>query len=275
MLAVDAIADGGLAAALGMEASRSGGGSGATRPLADSGIEVLELDTEASLDEYLKIYTKLPIPPSRLGPIAKIFDYVATAAPGVREILTIGKIAFEVREATWDVVVVDAPATGHVVELLDAPANLSRLISVGPLAEQTRWIEAILADPQQTGVLLVTTTEELPVTELLELHERLVTTTAVNVIGIIANRVPPLLGAKAIAEAEALTGPLALAGQVVAERSNEAREGLARLATLGLPIVRVPESEQPVAAMSKAFAKAFGGSPAASASKPASTRSAP
>ncbi len=223
----------------------------------------------------MKIYTKLPIPPSRLGPLAKIFDYVATAAPGVREILTIGKIAWEVREGPWEAVVVDAPATGHVVELLDAPANLAKLIGVGPLAEQTRWVEAILADPAQTGVLLTTTTEELPVTELLELHDRLVNTTAVDVIGIVANRMPPLLGAKALAEAAALEGPLALAGQVVAERSSEAREGLARLGELGLPIIRVPESSEPVAAIAAALATAVSGQSGPTRSGPVTTERSP
>ncbi|MEZ5375504.1 MAG: ArsA-related P-loop ATPase [Acidimicrobiales bacterium] len=252
VLAVDSIADGGLAAALGPSVP---------------GVECLELDTEAALDEYLKIYMKFPIPPSRLGPLAKIFDYVATAAPGVREILTIGKIAWEVREGDWRAVVVDAPATGHVVELLNAPANLARLIGVGPLAEQTRWVEAILADPAQTGVVLVTTTEELPVTELLELHQRLVSTTAVDVVGIVANRMPPLLGPKAMAEAGELRGALGLAGRVVAERSEEARTGLARLGALGLPIIRVAESDRPVDDMVAAIAEAAGRGSAAVAGR--------
>ncbi len=242
MLAVDAIADGGLASAI--------------DSIDGTGVELLELDTEASLDEYLKIHMKLPIPPSRLGPLARIFDYVATAAPGVREILTIGKIAWEVREGSWDAIVVDGPATGHVVELLDAPANLAGLIDVGPLAEQTRWVEAILADPKQTGVILTTTTEELPVSELLELHERLTTETDVDVIGIVANRVPPLLGKKALAEAASLEGTLGLAGQIVADRSIEARQGLERLAALDLPIVRVAESDAPVDAIVDALTRA-------------------
>lgn len=238
VLAVDAIADGGLGAALGRN------------PV---GIELLELDTEASLDEYLKINLKFPVPPSRLGPLARIFDYVATAAPGVREILCIGKIAWEVREGAWTSIVVDGPATGHIVELLNAPASLARLIDIGPLADQTRWVEAILADPAQTGVVLTTTAEELPVSEMIELHERLVTETAVDVVGIVVNRVPALLGPRAMAEASTLDGALGRAAETVAARSAEAREQLERLTTLGLPIIRVPESSAPVEAVMRAM----------------------
>lgn len=238
ILAVDAINDGGLASALG------------TLP---ANVELLELDTEKSLDEYLKIYLKFPIPPSRLGPLARIFDYVATAAPGVREILTIGKIAWEVREGGWDAVIVDAPATGHLVELLDAPDNLSKLIGVGPLADQTRWIAAMLADSAITGVLMTTTAEELPVTELLELHARLTAETDIDVVGVVVNRVPPHLDEAAIAEARSLHGALAHAGRIVVERSDEAIRECIRLGATGLPLLSVPESDKPVAAMVKAL----------------------
>src|SRR6266498_4392524 len=74
----------------------------------------------------------LPIFPGRVGPLARVFDFVATAAPGVKEILTIGKICWEVREALegragWDLVVVDAAATGHIVAQLGAPQAIEEL----------------------------------------------------------------------------------------------------------------------------------------------------
>ena len=58
----------------------------------------MAMDTEASLQEYLRLNLRVPIP-GRVGPLAKVFDFVATAAPGVKEILTIGKICWEVRES--------------------------------------------------------------------------------------------------------------------------------------------------------------------------------
>ena len=89
------------------------------------GVFAMQMDTEASLREYLKVQARVPVF-GRLGPIARAFDFVATAAPGVKEILTVGKVCWELREslegrADWDLIVVDAAATGHVISQLDAP----------------------------------------------------------------------------------------------------------------------------------------------------------
>ena len=91
------------------------------------GISAMQMDTEASLREYLKVQARVPVI-GRIGPLARAFDFVATAAPGVKEILTIGKVCWELREsiegrADWDLIVVDAAATGHVISQLDAPAG--------------------------------------------------------------------------------------------------------------------------------------------------------
>jgi len=63
----------------------------------------MSMDTEASLREYLKLQLRIPIV-GRVGPLARAFDFVATAAPGVREILTVGKLCYEVREDHYDTV---------------------------------------------------------------------------------------------------------------------------------------------------------------------------
>lgn len=250
VLALDATSDGGLRAAL-AKASK----------VERDAVELIELTTDEALDEYLKLYLKVPIPPSRLGPIARIFDYVATAAPGVREILTIGKIANEARSGRWDAVVVDAPATGHVIELLAAPETLQELVRVGPLAEQTQWIADLLRDPEITGVLTVTTAEALPVTESLELLERLVETTRVDPVGFVVNRVPDLLDEAGHAEAERLldtltsSDPLARAVATVARRSSAAVDELDRLSSLELGLTWVPESVEPLAAVRSALAE--------------------
>ena len=84
----------------------------------------MSMDTEASLREYLKLHLRIPVV-GRIGPLAKAFDFVATAAPGVREILTVGKLCCEVRERHYDLVVVDAPASGHIVGQLAAPQAIN------------------------------------------------------------------------------------------------------------------------------------------------------
>lgn len=152
----------------------------------------MAMNTEESLREYLKLQLKLPLL-ARLGPIARVFDFVATAAPGVKEILTVGKIAYEVRERNYDLVVVDASASGHVVGQLASPVALGELIGVGVVQAQTAWMIDLLKDPATTGVVVVATPEEMPVNETLELVGRLGTETEIDLAGVVANRVLPEL----------------------------------------------------------------------------------
>ena len=135
------------------------------------GIDAMAMDTEDSLREYLRLYVRLPLV-ARIGPLARTFDFVADAAPGVKEILTVGKVCYEVREEHYDLVVVDAAASGHIAGQLSAPWTINDLVQVGLVRDQTRWMTDILADPAQTGVVVVTTAEELPVVETLELARR-------------------------------------------------------------------------------------------------------
>lgn len=156
------------------------------------GVVVMSMDTEASLREYLKLNLRIPVA-GRIGPLARAFDFVATAAPGVREILTVGKLCYEVRERHYDLVVVDAPATGHVVGQLAAPQAINDLVKVGLIRSQTDWMLDILSDPLQTGLVTVTTPEEMPVTETLELAARVRDETTVRLAAVVVNRVLPEL----------------------------------------------------------------------------------
>ena len=156
----------------------------------------MAMDTEQSLKEYLKLHLHVPLV-SRLGPLARTFDFVATAAPGVKEILTVGKLAYEVRENNFDLVVVDASATGHVVGQLGSPVAMSELVRVGIVRQQTDWMIDMLVDPAVTGVVIVATPEEMPVNETLELVERLDAETGIDIAAVIANRVLPELFGRA------------------------------------------------------------------------------
>lgn len=156
------------------------------------GITAMSMDTEASLREYLKLHLRVPIV-GRIGPMAKAFDFVATAAPGVREILTVGKLCYEVRERHYDLVVVDAAATGHIVSQLAAPQAINDLVKVGLIRSQTDWMLDILSDANRTGLVIVTTPEEMPVNETLELAERVETDTTVKLSAVVVNRVLPEL----------------------------------------------------------------------------------
>lgn len=154
------------------------------------GLRLMSMDTEASLREYLRLNLKIPIV-GRVGPLTKAFDFVATAAPGVKEILTVGKLCWEVRERHYDTVVVDASATGHIVGQLAAPQAINDLVKVGLIRSQTGWMLDILSDPSTTGLVIVTTPEEMPVAETLELRTRVVEETTVDLCAVIVNRVLP------------------------------------------------------------------------------------
>lgn len=156
------------------------------------GLFAMTMDTEASLREYLKLQLRIPVV-GRIGPLAKAFDFVATAAPGVREILTVGKFCYEVRERNYDLVVVDAPASGHIIGQLTAPQSINNLVKVGLIRSQTDWMLDILSDPSATGLVAVCTPEEMPVTETIELAARVDEETTVQLSAVVVNRVLPEL----------------------------------------------------------------------------------
>jgi anion-transporting ArsA/GET3 family ATPase len=156
------------------------------------GVVAMSMDTEAALREYLRLQLRIPIA-TRLGPLAKALDFVAAAAPGVREILTVGKLCYEVRARNYDLVVVDAAASGHIVSQLGAPQAINDLVKVGLIRSQTDWMIEILSDPRRTGLVAVTTPEEMPVNETLELAARIRADTTVQLSAVVVNRVLPEL----------------------------------------------------------------------------------
>ena len=91
----------------------------------------------------------------------------------MKEILGVGKLCYEVRERNYDLVVVDAEASGHIVGRIGAPKVIADLVQVGLVRDQTQWMLDILNDPSRTSVAVVTTPEEMPVTETIELLTRL------------------------------------------------------------------------------------------------------
>lgn len=158
--------------------------------LVERNLWAMSMNTEDSLREYLRLFIRVPLM-ARIGPLARTLDFVADAAPGVKEILGVGKIAYEVRERHYDLVVVDAEASGHIVAQIAAPRTIADLVQVGMVRDQTRWMLEILDDPSRTGVVIVTTPEEMPVNETLELIDRLAAETSTEVAAVVANRVMP------------------------------------------------------------------------------------
>ncbi|MEX2253743.1 MAG: ArsA family ATPase, partial [Thermoleophilaceae bacterium] len=106
---------------------------------------------------------------------SRIFTYLTAAAPGVRELVTVGKI-WELAQpqrrtagsAPYDLVIVDSPASGHGLALLGAPRTIANVARVGPITRQANKIHAFLADGRETGVVAVALPEEMPVNETLD-----------------------------------------------------------------------------------------------------------
>ncbi len=108
------------------------------------------------------------------------FQYFAAAAPGAKELVTMVKIWQLTRGGTrrsraggYDLVVLDAPATGHALGMLSSPHTFGAIARVGPIAGQTRQLQELLANPSQTAYLAVAMGTEMAVTEALELQDGL------------------------------------------------------------------------------------------------------
>jgi anion-transporting ArsA/GET3 family ATPase len=95
-------------------------------------------------------------------------EVVATAVPGMKDILVLGKVKSldELRAA--DLIIVDAPAAGHAISFLLSPRGLLDAVRVGPINKQAADVVSLLTDPDRCQVMLVTLPEETPVSEVIE-----------------------------------------------------------------------------------------------------------
>jgi anion-transporting ArsA/GET3 family ATPase len=175
---------------------------------------LMTMDTEKALAEYLKLFVKVPFA-TRMPGLGKIFDFVSTAAPGVKEILVIGKLCYEAKNQTYDFIVVDPPASGHTVSQLGVTSGVGELIELGLVKNQTQWMLDILSNPERSTVVLVATPEETPVEEALELACRIRKETPVALGGAVLNRI-----------VQSPFGSMELAALKLLEESSHERPGL-------------------------------------------------
>ena len=121
---------------------------------------------DAALIEYLEDHGLSRI--SKRLVSSGALDVVATAAPGIRDILVLGKVKQLQRAQAADVIILDAPAAGHAITFLRSAKGLMDAVKVGPINAQARDVLELLEDHDQCQVLLVTLPEETPVNELVE-----------------------------------------------------------------------------------------------------------
>ncbi|HEV1998614.1 MAG TPA: ArsA-related P-loop ATPase, partial [Candidatus Dormibacteraeota bacterium] len=154
----------------------------------------LSMQPRESMHEYLSIM--LHVPRFSLNPLNGFMQYASQAIPGLKEILVTGKIYYEEKQfdgdrRRWDLVVVDGAPTGHVVSQLGAAGHLKTLVKSGPIHDQAQMIDALLTDQERTAVLLVTTPEEMPTLETIDLAGRFADETGIDPLGLIINQLQP------------------------------------------------------------------------------------
>jgi len=141
-------------------------GKTALRGLVGSDIGCLALTPSAALAEYLETHG--------LGRVAKrlastgVIDVVATAAPGIDDIVVLGKVKQLEQSGNYDLIIVDGPAAGHAITFLMAPSSLLKLVRSGPIHTQAIDVAQLLTDPGRSQVILVTLPETTPVNEVIE-----------------------------------------------------------------------------------------------------------
>jgi anion-transporting ArsA/GET3 family ATPase len=158
------------------------------------GLRAMRIDPYEALAEYLGLQIGLR------GVVRRVFETRAfrqlmDASPGWRELITLGKIwhleqmTDERGQPRFDLIVVDAPATGHGLTFLDVPRVVGSAVQTGPLRRHAGWVEAMIRDPERTALLPVALAEELPVRETAQLVARLRDGIGVAVDRVVVNAV--------------------------------------------------------------------------------------
>jgi len=182
----------------------------------------------------------------KLAPIARrvlaspVYQHFAEGAPGLKETALLGR-ALRLVEGhgprtlkCLDTVILDAPATGHGVALLQAPTLVADVITSGPVGRMAHDIAGFVSDPARTGVLAVTAAEEMPVSETLEL---------IAALGAAMERRPELVVVNGLypRPAQSTTGADTTARELLQRRRDINDTQLQRLgAAWDGPLVRLP-----------------------------------
>ena len=132
----------------------------------DASVRARRLTPDDALIEYLEDHGLRRV--SRRLAHSGVLDVVSTAIPGIRDVLVLGKVKQLERDRVADLIVVDAPATGHAITFLTSASGLVGAARGGPLRAQAQDVVDLLSDPARCRVILVTLPEELPVSEAIE-----------------------------------------------------------------------------------------------------------
>ena len=150
----------------------------------------ISIDPDESLREYLLLQLRVRAMRDLLVR-SRLFNYLAAATPGLKELVTIGKV-WELAQTDrkvkkgrqYDLVIVDAPATGHGIGFLQTPRTFAGIARVGPMHSQAIALDHFITDHETTGAAIVALPEEMPVNETASLEDQLA-----NEVGVAVDRV--------------------------------------------------------------------------------------
>ena len=225
------------------------------------GVQARVLRPDVALVEYLHLHGMRRL--SRRLVASGALDVVATAIPGMPDLLVLGKVKQMERAVaagpspgTPDLIIMDAPAAGHAVRFLQSARGLLEAVNGGPVRSQAEEVVSMLSDPGRCQVMLVTAPEETPVSETVETAYLLEDRAGVALTPIIVNGMLPVLalpaemGHQALADlaegdgaqlSEEQLASLSAAGQLRSRRQRSQAEQVARLAqAVPLPQIELP-----------------------------------
>ena len=139
------------------------------------GLSTMSITSEEAIEDYIvqqikvRSLYKLVFRNRIMGPFMD-------AVPGLHDAVHLGKVFDLTEEQTsdgepfWDLIIVDAPATGHGLSLLASPKSMMDLTRRGPIFDGVRSVQEVIADPRQTGIILTCLPEQMPVNETIELY---------------------------------------------------------------------------------------------------------
>jgi len=215
-------------------------------------ISTVNVDPRHALEEYALMVVKVRAIYQAVFE-NRVVRFFLRAVPSLAETLMLGKILHEARSESggrprWDLVIVDAPATGHAVQLLGVPKALIDTVPAGPLRRDAEWMQALLTDPAKTSVVLVSLPEEMPVSETVELDAQVRDLLRIPRGPVFVNAMPDerftpgeLERLRGLVETPPPVGPAARAAVLQGGRQERAEEQVARLReALGRPLVTLP-----------------------------------
>jgi anion-transporting ArsA/GET3 family ATPase len=216
-------------------------------------LHTLSITSEAAIEDYIVMQLRF----RRLYRMVfrnRVVGPFIDAVPGLHDLMQLGKV-FDLERTQvsgrpeWDLIVVDAPATGHGLTMLASPRAMMELTVTGPFHDNARDVAALFEDPARTALVLVSLPEEMPLKETEELYQRLGTSQRL-VRGLVLNELhPPPVPDPALFEtarpwlhegADAAGRETLDLADAALRRTRRQERARSRLAALGPPVLGLP-----------------------------------